>query len=78
MVLIVPVGKPSRFLQSFELDMLMVCLQLCVYCVDVSIMLFKDWDFFGFVLGVGEIMIRLELHIGEFVLGVYGKVFKGV
>ena len=78
MVLIVLAGKPSRILKYFELDMLVSCLQLYVYCVGISIMLFKGWDFFGFVLGMGDIMIRLGLHMGEFVLGVYRRVFKGL
>ena len=47
MVLLATLGMPSRFLQCFELDMLMSCLQLYVNYVGVSIMLFKDWDFFG-------------------------------
>ena len=67
MVLIVPAGKPSRFLQSFELDMLMSCSWLYVYCVGVFIMLFNDWDFLWLVVGfgVGEMMIMLGLHMGE-------------
>ena len=47
MVLIVLAGKPSRFLQSFELDMLMSCLPLYVYVWECLLCYLRIGTFFS-------------------------------